>query len=665
MKKILFSMICTLLPMVAWCEDGDVFQATTVEGVTMTFKVISESERTCQVGNGSSDNPAISSDVTGTVTIPAMANGMSVIRIAGHAFEHCMGVEEIVIPSTVSEIFEAAFMESGITTMTLPNSLTMIAEGAFDHCMNLTAVHSQITKLFEIPSVFIEYTYSNATLYVPIGMLQAYNDSETWGLFLNKVEESQVAQPTFTYNGHFLTISHTEPTASIYYTLDESDPTTSSTPYTEPIAIFNTGPVKAIAVVDDQPSSVAVYDVRYFFDGTTAWCEEPGMFEHCFDWCNLHEDVDSLIIMGVMEPSDFSLLHSMDNLWYLDMRETNIMNESLPQGAFANSNLKVFISPYYLNEAGANLFANCSKLAAVVWNANIELPASALDGVTNPNLLVYVTEGGYAPAGITNLVIGDLAENIVLSDVTEGYNDFFCPQWFKAEKISYTRQFNMETEIGVSRGWESICLPFDVQKITHETNGDLAPFNSSILTGKPFWLRGLADYGLENAQTILADKPYIISMPNNPTAYTSEYNQAGKVTFSAVNVEIPPTYLTAYYYENIALIPTYRSLPSTGIYAINRGEARGSFKEGSVFELNYREVRPFEAYTRHYGLNPAPRYIPVSTLEDESSTGIEEVLATVGSQALQQSAVYNLAGQRVEKPGKGLYIVNGKKVIIK
>jgi hypothetical protein len=28
-------------------------------------------------------------------------------------------------------------------------------------------------------------------------------------------------------------------------------------------------------------------------------------------------------------------------------------------------------------------------------------------------------------------------------------------------------------------------------------------------------------------------------------------------------------------------------------------------------------------------------------------------------------AVYNLAGQRVDKPGKGLYIVNGRKVIMK
>lgn len=662
MKKILFSMICTLLPMVAWCEDGDIFQATTVEGVTMTFKVISESEHTCQVGNGSR---AISQDVTGKVTIPEMANGMSVVCIAGHAFEHCMGVEEIVIPSTVSEIFEAAFMESGITTVTLPSSLTLIAEGAFDLCMNLTAVHSQITKLFEIPSVFIEYTYSNATLYVPIGMLQAYNDSETWGLFLNKVEESQVAQPTFTYNGHFVTISHTDPTASIYYTLDESEPTTSSTPYTEPIAIFNTGPVKAIAVVENQSSPVAVYDVRYFFDGTTAWCEEEGMFEHCFDWCNVHEDVDSLIIRGIIEPFDFELFHSMDNLWYLDMRETFVSGETLPQGAFANSKLSVFISPESLYSVGENLFANCSKLTAVVWNAGIALPASALSGVTNPNLLLYVIEGGFAPDGITNVVIGDLAKNIVLSDVSDGYNDFFCPQWFKAENISYTREFKMETEIGVSRGWESICLPFTVQKITHEKNGDLAPFTSNILTGKPFWLRGLADYGLENAQTILADKPYIISMPNNPTAYSPEYNQAGKVTFSAENVEIPPTYLSAYHYENIALIPTYRSLPKEGIYAINRGEARGSYKEGSVFEQNYREVRPFEAYTRHYGIGPAPRYIPVNKLQDESSTGIEELLATVGSQALQQSAVYNLAGQRVAQPGKGLYIVNGKKVIIK
>lgn len=46
--------------------------------------------------------------------------------------------------------------------------------------------------------------------------------------------------------------------------------------------------------------------------------------------------------------------------------------------------------------------------------------------------------------------------------------------------------------------------------------------------------------------------------------------------------------------------------------------------------------------------------------EDQTVTGIESVNADS-----QQGAVYNVAGQRVERPVKGLYIVRGKKVVLK
>ena len=664
MKKILVSILGALLPLTVWCADGDTFTATTAEGVTMTFKILSMQGRICQVGDD--NDPAIANSITGTVTIPQMAEGMSVISIGENAFSG-VGVEEVVIPPSVVGISQKAFMFAGIKTITLPSSITEIGEGAFWECMNLETIYSQITTPFAIDeSVFFYETYENATLYVPTGTLSLYESTFAWSNFIKKVEQGgvipeAVPQPTFTYNGRYLTMACTDAAATIHYTLDGTTPTSASPTYTEPVTINYPLSAQAIAISGSNSSAVANYAVRYCFDGNTAWCEEPGLFEHCFDWCNPQEDVDSLIIRGIMEPSDINMLHSMNNLWYLDMRETDIMSESLPQGAFAGSNLRVYISPYYLNSVGENLFANCQQLAAVEWNANTALPASALNGVNNPNLLLYVNESGFAPDGITNVVVGDWAEHIVLTDAASGNNNFFCPRWFKTHSISYTREFSMETEIGVSRGWESICLPFTVQRITHETNGDLAPFGSNILTGKPFWLRQLTDHGLENAGTIEAGIPYIICMPNNPMVYTPEYNQAGKVMFYAEDAEIYPTFITAYRMGNTALVPAFSSIPSTGVYAINRGEARGSYKEGSVFELNYREVRPFEAYTLHTGMGPAPRFLPVGNLQGDAA-GIDDikVMPSEGS-----AKYYNLAGQRVSQPKKGLYIVNGQKVVIK
>ncbi len=48
--------------------------------------------------------------------------------------------------------------------------------------------------------------------------------------------------------------------------------------------------------------------------------------------------------------------------------------------------------------------------------------------------------------------------------------------------------------------------------------------------------------------------------------------------------------------------------------------------------------------------------------DDPNTTGID---ATPAAPAIAPDVYYNLQGQRVDNPGKGLYIKNGKKVIVK
>jgi len=74
---------------------------------------------------------------------------------------------------------------------------------------------------------------------------------------------SNVATPTFSpAGGHYadaqtVTISCTTTGAAIYYTLDGSTPTASSTPYTSALTISQTTTVKAVAVKDNEQSAVA------------------------------------------------------------------------------------------------------------------------------------------------------------------------------------------------------------------------------------------------------------------------------------------------------------------------------------------------------------------------------------------------------------------------
>ena len=306
-------------------------------------------------------------------------------------------------------------------------------------------------------------------------------------------------------------------------------------------------------------------------------------------------------------------------------------------------------------------------ITAIVWNNETELTDDDLQGLDNPNMLIYVTNESLAPQNRNNIITYDFAKNIVLTDVTEGNGNFYCPQEFKAEKITYSHDYGQTTEIGVARGWESIALPFTVQTITHETKGQIAPFGSTAIN-KHFWLRQLTENGLARATEIEPNTAYLISMPNND-AYYADFNLNGLVTFSSVDVWVPKTQIHAVDYHTekgmVVLLPNFQRRASDyTTYALNVGEQRGDYPEGSVFEREYRDIRPFEAYTFHQG-GSAPRFLPISDLNGDDATGIEEVRSLRAEG--RGDVWYDMSGRRLQqKPaGKGVYILNGRKVVIK
>ena len=71
-----------------------------------------------------------------SVTIPS-----SVTSISDYAFSGCSGLTSVTIPSSVISIGGSAFYGcSGLTAVTIPNSVTSIGEGAFYGCSGLTSI---------------------------------------------------------------------------------------------------------------------------------------------------------------------------------------------------------------------------------------------------------------------------------------------------------------------------------------------------------------------------------------------------------------------------------------------------------------------------------------------------------------------------------------------
>ena len=66
-------------------------------------------------------------------------------------------------------------------------------------------------------------------------------------------------------------------------------------------------------------------------------------------------------------------------------------------------------------------------------------------------------------------------------------------------------------------------------------------------------------------------------------------------------------------------------------------------------------LKPYSAYLQ---LKKAPS----SRSDDETTTGVGHTEITESTE--MADAIYDLQGRRIEKPKKGLYIVNGKKVLV-
>ena len=315
--------------------------------------------------------------------------------------------------------------------------------------------------------------------------------------------------------------------------------------------------------------------------------------------------------------------------------------------------------------------ADNDELAAVIWN-----PTSAFTlHVNNPNLLLYVKSASYAPESIKNVIVDGTADNIVLTDASDG-NNFYCPMEFTAKTVSYTHGYSMETGIGESRGWETIALPFDVQKIAHSSKGEIVPFAKwkSGDTRKPFWLMAYGTGGFTAAEAIKANTPYIISMPNH-TNYKDAFRLNGSVTFSAENVKVKASDTDGSIGSGEKrFVPNFINQDNSGAYVLNVNNDyvtyNGGTTEGSRFIVNLRSLHPFEAY-----MTTTNRTRKSIAIDDDMATGIEDVIEMTDDG--KTIRVYNLGGQLLKTEEKksldevkallraGVYIINGKKVIIR
>ena len=265
----------------------------------------------------------------------------------------------------------------------------------------------------------------------------------------------------------------------------------------------------------------------------------------------------------------------------------------------------------------------------------------------NSNCLFYLSTDQSLDSEFSsaNKIFGGTAAKVNINSA----KPFYAPEAFTATEISFTKTFTNGIAKDGAPYWYTIVLPFEVNNVKQDTK-NLKWFKSATDKRCHFWLMELTNVTsdaltFDYAQTFEANTPYIIQVPGE--GWGDSWNLAGKeLTFKGLNVTVPATA-----FSNETFIGTYVSLTTSGLFL--------DASQNKFLPNEAGTVAPYNAYINAPNNANAMRIV-IGDGED-IATGIMDV--ETGEVTIDQ--MYDLQGRRVQNPKKGLYIVNGKTVVIK
>ncbi len=252
----------------------------------------------------------------------------------------------------------------------------------------------------------------------------------------------------------------------------------------------------------------------------------------------------------------------------------------------------------------------------------------------NPNGLVY-TNGATINGVTNNIVSNGTCANLVLVDG----NNFHAHESFEATNARYTMSSIAVKPNGNKFG--TLMIPFAAAN---------KPDGCKIYN---------LDQDMNLAAEILATSTGAIAA-NKPVLVT----ESGAYTASSVNIAAT----TADTYSNGHLTGTYTATTaSEGTYVLQKHDYTDPedntwtiafFLVGNNTETPIKPtVKPFHAYINKLGNNNVKAINIV--FEDDVETAIESAPASQE----RETVIYDLSGRRVQNVQRGIYIINGKKIL--
>ena len=682
--RILVVLFTMLLPCAAWADlkVDDTFEA---DGINYTVYSINPLE--VQVGKYGG-NLAVDENTEGSITIPASVEGpdgntYSVTSIRPYAFEGCKKITSVSFPNTIREIGDEAFARcTGLASVNIPNSVTIIEFGAFYHCENLTSiiipnsvtkighraflgcsalveVYSQIEEPFEIGYgredydginlVTNSFEYNIATLYVPAGTKAKYEATEGWKEFKNIVEMESGAKE--------LAVGDTFEADGITYKVTGISPMEVMVGNGEGVAIDKETQGELII-----PESVTASDGNSYSVTSIG----RGAFKYCLGLSaiNIPNTVISIASSAFFQTGMTSLT--------LPASVTKIGLQAF------EANMNITEIKVEVENAHYDSRDNCN---AIIETATNKLIVGCKNS-TIPNSVQNIGEGafyglwGLKSISIPNSVksIGDRAfQNCELKEIHS-----YIEEPFKISPTGFDAVFDSQdwsilyvptgtkTKYEATDGWKefkNIVEMVNLEPIEGETT-----VNTESLSGQDLSDNVVADvyYNTGDNSYDATDGSIIISEATNMGQITNAEPGSADVkdNFTGIILKVAKgkgvitvnvktsgnaqlvvqvgngTPMIASKTEKGDVVVSYDVEEDTYvyIYAILGGSTARATRASSDGEV------------RIYGISVRP-----------GATGISSIVKEANADA----PIYNLSGQRLSAPRKGINIIDGKKVVIK
>lgn len=398
--------------------------------------------------------------------------------------------------------------------------------------------------------------------------------------------------------------------ASIRYTTDGSTPTTSSTLYSAPFEISATTTVKAIAIKGYAVSDVTSTTINKLYAQTTVTESET------WDWSVIESGTSQLTAETTPSKNVYFVLKN------LELYE----GYSIPSGFGDAQKLNVRGEYGFRIVSGTKFFQGANIKFTTEVSGTLDVYFSNTGNNPERHLTVNGVEKGDGTASTSQVVASGIP--VVPGEVVLGAST----NYLRFYKIVFTPVTSVSKTI-TSAGWATYCSPYAL-----DFTGDIANLTDAyIVTGGS---AGVLTKTSVKGGTVPANTGLLL-----------------KGTEGTVTIPVVATGSTDVLANKLVGVTANTVIDAETGYVLMNDATYGLafYKNKNAFTVGANT-----AYLPANFAGGGARFDSFSF--DDETTGITQI---ENGKSNIENSVYNLNGQRVSKPKNGLYIVNGKKVIVK